>query len=807
MPEKEIKYTIVHQDDETVLVDDPRSWDEHQIGFQRSDDFGINIQNIASLSFIGVGRALLRDLYMSTGIFTVGKLKLEKRQNDWTYAPYYIYRLDFSSYKDDLSTIEMSGVEDGLAHKVELAKDTEFDIPLPEKEIDKVYMEYTGVSVVKSNQLQCLFGMMQPKTGFYTGTTWAYLMKASRAVRTYSDKLLFVDTQNEPFETMTFRCIADVTVSIKLSFKVTIKASTNFYTPPVGKIRIVKHDSNFENPVNVITPSDTYPFKPVTSVSSDRSRSEVFDTETEISVELLNGQYVSVFYETLTQTAAEVTDGSKCYIAISDLVNSSHQQAALEVFTYEYLLRRILEDIDPDSTLLYEVSQGFFLDYITSNTCVVKLNTQGNYGTVKTKLSDVLESLNKLKCIGIDITGNTMTVKNRADMYPTGSLNSRGQISSNNIKIEHSVKDMFNKISVGASTDSRQQGDDMIYPFICEKSYKVKDSLAANELNLVNPFMLDPYQIDKFINDTINKEAINDSTENKFAVFACKSGTSSNIGREYYWIVSDTGDLSTETVKSTAFSQEFGFIRLTSIKFKYKTVSTYGAMLDKTLTEARIEDDNGVIVWSEVKQGSFESDGVQVMLPAGTYVIKIICTTTGVFTEPATCVNTSYLEGFVDPDVIQWINAPSLYRDHTISNFGGDADTVYNIPYTPKRILRTHSRYLALSVHGKTDKTISFESSTINNPVISQCAFEGSEVVEDSDLVLTSVEPMFLPATIAFDTSDNAIDVEAFSAVKYKFVACKDEKTGKIYEGWINSATFAVAQNKSKSILLQAKTL
>ena len=82
MPNKKIRYTVLHLDEETVLVDDPQSWDEHQIGFQRSDDFGINIQNIASLSFMGVGRTLLRDLYMSTGIFTDGKLKLEKRQHD-----------------------------------------------------------------------------------------------------------------------------------------------------------------------------------------------------------------------------------------------------------------------------------------------------------------------------------------------------------------------------------------------------------------------------------------------------------------------------------------------------------------------------------------------------------------------------------------------------------------------------------------------------------------------------------------------------------------------------------------------------
>lgn len=800
MPEKDIKYTIVHQDDETVLVDDPRSWDEHQIGFQRSDDFGINIQNIASLSFIGAGRALLRDLYMSTGIFTVGKLKLEKRQNDWTYAPYYIYRLDFSSYKDDLSTVEMSGVEDGLAHKVELAKDTEFDIPLPEKEIDKVYMEYTGVSVVKSNQLQCLYG----DTVYKSGLAGAHVLRANRAVRTYSDSLSFLTTEGEPFDTMTFRCVQDGTFHISLSLILTIqtKWTSGGLDPGRGRIEIIKHDASFSFMGSGYDPHLTYPTQ---SVTSTNSRNDIFNTLLSVDVDLVAGQHLSVVYH--NSYSPRVTEASKCYIAIANLVASAYNQAALEVFTYEYLLRRILEKIDSESTLQYEVSQSFFLDYITSNTCVVKLNTQGNYGTIKTKLSDVLESLNKLKCIGIDITGNTMTVKNRADMYPTGSLNSRGQIPSNNIKIEHSVKDMFNKISVGASTDSRQQGDDMIYPFICEKSYKVKDSLAANELNLVNPFMLDPYQIDKFINDTINKEAINGSTENKFAVFACKAGLSSSLAREYYWSVSDSGDVSEREVKSKAYSQEFLLARLSSVKFKYKTTSTYGAILDKTLTEARVEDHNGIIVWSEVTHGSFESEGVQVMLPAGTYSIIITCTTSGDFPVSAICVNNSYLSGYADPDSIQWVNAPALYRDHTISNFGGDADTVYNIPYTPKRILRTHSRYLALSVYGKTDKTISFESSTINNPIISQCAFEGSEVVEDSDLVLSFVEPMFLPATISFDTTENAVDVENFNAEKYKFLSCKDEKTGKTYEGWINSATFAVAQNKSKSILLQAKTL
>ena len=99
MPQKRYDYYI----NGTKLTKDPKGWDEHSIGITRSEDFGLNVEVVVPLSFSGNGRDILKSIYESDSIFSNATLTIYKRGNDWQMEEFYTYRLDFSTYKDNLN--------------------------------------------------------------------------------------------------------------------------------------------------------------------------------------------------------------------------------------------------------------------------------------------------------------------------------------------------------------------------------------------------------------------------------------------------------------------------------------------------------------------------------------------------------------------------------------------------------------------------------------------------------------------------------------------------------------------------------
>ena len=153
-------------------------------------------------------------------------------------------------------------------------------------------------------------------------------------------------------------------------------------------------------------------------------------------------------------------------------------------------------------------------------------------------------------------------------------------------------------------------------------------------------------------------------------------------------------------------------------------------------------------------------------------------------------------------------NTFDIYRNHIINDFIGDAATMYNIPITPKRILQRHLEYVLLSTYGSTND-IKFLATDFASGISSKCAYENLYIDENDDQDRyarpSQRNEIFLPATIECDTV--SIYNPTFESNKYKYIQIEDEKTGKIYEGWINSITFAPTKNKTQKLILQAKTI
>lgn len=811
MPQKRFRYFIETETEDIELQTDPKGWDGHEVGFQRSDDFGLNVENVVPLSFSGIGRKKLKQAYNQKSLFAKTKTRIERRKSDWTYEPYYTYKHDYSKFKDNGKFVEISGLEDGLAKKFDTYKDTEYEIDLPTT--GKTFIDYTGASYVDKNIIQCLYGEMKEKPNI--GTDY-YALKGNRSVRSYNDKIAFTDGNGLPYTTMTFRALQTYTgLSLKIALFVTIEADGAFGTSGTssGTIRLMKHNSSFdgESLVGEWTPSSTS--------SPGNNRIDTFTKDIKLTLNIEQGYLYTLFYkaENKNYDDVSITDGGKCFMDISNLVSSAYQNLKLECFTYEWLIEQLLLKIDPTATLESTVAYPNVKELISCTPCIQNMGKSNGTGKIKTTLKDVLESFNKLKCIAIDITGNKMTISNRAAMYPKEIGDSYGLITVNNIVIEHSTEHQYNKISVGADTDDRDDDDPLIYPFICKKEFSVEDTIAENELDLVNNFMLDPYAIDKYIRDTLGDS--DNKNECEFMIFAClEGGVQQIITRTLNWDNVGIGNIRVEDCISTAKTIDFSISADVEILFK---VNAYSEFLNGTsYVENYIYPTFGRLSILNVNTGERAEyviplgsvQEIRMKFTYGKYRIEVICKTQEIGgIDDVDIRNNSNIYGYVNNDNI-YIDYEDyyIYTNHIkpITNFTGDSNTIYNIPLTPKRILQRWAEYLAISVVGSDTKRLKYGTTTIlNSGITSRCDFETAEVVENSDFNLSAVEPMFLPVTINAETTGKELTISDFDSEKYKYFTLINEKTKDECQGWINSITFAVAKKESKQIILQAKSL
>ena len=825
---KKFKYTIDYAGKSHVVAVDPQSWEDQTLGIERSDDFGLNVQNGVPLLFTGGVADILRKLYSDNSVFSQSVLRIDKLQNNWKYAPFYSGKQDYTTYRDKMYGVEMSGIETGLAAKFADYKDIEYEIEVPAA---GTHLSYTGVSVVKANQIQAGYGELNEVSAFNED---AYVLKGKRAVRNYSDILSFTDTTGTPYETMTFRILGHtgmVTFNLDVKMLLTVAAQVTIFDtqPSPGSIKIVLHTPGTNSIIQTLKTIDPSETRYLTVPLTGAVIYDTFSHEEIISVSVTNANDVnlSVYYQadsTKGYTKVLVNEAAGCYIETSDLVVSPYTASQLRVFTHEWLIGQLLSKIDPANILLSEIDYGTGpVELLSATQCIKKLGNVTSTVTIKAKLVDVLESLNKLRCIGVDILGNTMVLKNRQTFYPEEAY---GEIKCTDIELAHDIEHQYNSVEVGSDAETTHEIG-KIYPFIGKKVFSVADSPLSAKLDLVHPFMCDPYTIEAYINDTLSDTSTDDET--KFMVLSCEQagfseysiGTATNVqipasntgvwkyltgwsGTPYAadlpieipWSV----DLAIASYPNQLFLWEPAEPRnyivnitvdiSTTVPTEFKASWFLDNLAGEKPLDIKFLSENRVLITSEFG-GRFQTS-------------NIIRSEIGLKWDGDNTVTINSLT----IDIREYANGEAtLYKDHTLTNFQGDAPTVFNVPLSPKRILQRHAPYLAISTYGKTDKTLEFTSSDVSNNLGSQLATEASAITENANMDLTGEDPMFLPVKISANTKEDLIDVDTFMDKRYKYVTVTDKKSKKTFTGWINSITFAVAKNKEKQIEMQSRSV
>lgn len=838
-PDK-LRYSIVIGTTTTILTSTPLGWSEESVARTRTEDNGVNSEITVPLSFVNDGYDLLQPIYAVKGQFALVYLQIDKLDNNWDYQLFYKYRLDFSKCTDKLYEFEVPGIEEGLAVKFEKYKDTEYEVDLPSS--NKIFIDYSGASYTDKNTIQCGYGKLGEK-----GAEDFYVLKGSRSVRSYTDKIAFTDANGLPYETMTFRALKTTTIPIDIFLKLSIEADAYFLesTPKNGNIVIRKHNADFSSPVT-ITPTSlpvgvAYPFVPTSSSTPANNRIDNFDRTINAQISIVSGEIYSFFYDADVKDyqSVTITEGSNCRIEFNVLTTSAYQNSKLEAFTYEWLIAELLKKIEP--TLVGLPVTDYFESRITypnvkellsATPCIKNIGKTNETGKLKTTLKDVLESYHKLKCTAIDITGNKMTIMPLEDAYMKADIGdivaNNGELVAANITVMHDTKHQYNKVKVGADTDDREDDDPLIYPFVCEKEFSVEDSLADAELDLVNNFMLDPYQIDKYVRDT-NGDSDN-KDECKFMVFACsgaaciystlQNGESADaVGYNYEFpenINIVTIGTESKLNRIPVFSSTSLIINKSSSKlfsFICSESGTYQISIKMRISTQHGRDDI-TFMYADINQHGFSVIEASTTSLVGSisifYIIVSGHLSVGETYSPKIMIRV--LQDFQGLDILEtdiFIESKnSIYKKHDkpITGFSGDGDTIYNIPLTPKRILQRWQNYLAISLVGKDTKALKFGTTTIlNSAITSKCDYEAAEVVENSDLSLTGIAPTFLPALINFDTYNDYDRILADNP--YGYYSLVDKKTGRTFKGYVNKTSYSVGANQTQQWELQAKEL
>lgn len=798
---KSTKYSLVWTGGSLELATDPRGWQEDAVAFSRDENHGINVQNVVALSFSGAARDKIKEFYDTYGAYAKMSVSIDKRNNLWELNSWYQYRLDFKTYKETKNFVEISGIEEGLLSSVQKFADTEYEVQIP---TEKNFLNYTGTTVYKKNQIQALFGNIDEKEGIEED---AYVLGGKRAVRTYSPDISFTDYSGDPYETMTMRAIRATTFDLNIRLNLKVIAKGTLRNPLKGNLKIYKHDSNFSNPVFVAHYFPTYTY------ISNFSRTDIFYWGTTITnVSLSAGQMLSVFYvgDGGAYSRVSVEDAQDAYIEIGGFSQSQYQDTQLEVFDFEWATNEVLKVIYPNVNFECNITYPNFQLVLSATPCIYNMGSTNGTGTLKIKLSDILKSLNCLKLIGIDIQLDKFTIYPLQSLYnTTATINT---IESKEIVIEHDSTHQYKKVKVGSKVNERGEDSDMVYPFIVEKEFEVTGCEFDAELELVNPFMVDPYDIDNYIKDTLSNEKSTDKCD--FVVFAVLpiTATTQSAGG-----ATDTEDI--DNPNSQPKQVQVGVLHnIPSNLMKYDAKIKVG-------TTADIFDDyipvsftinvyeQGILVQSFTGSGTpTQTYTTTNEIPSNANVDVLYIQNYEVAAFALTQILTVSVEAFFvysEPKEI----GKELYQNHTIisgldQSAVGSESSLYNIPLTPKRILQTWDSYLKISVFGNPTGKYKFLTSKYKNTaLITKCGFESANVVEEADFTPISTTPIFQPKICTFTAAKKYEGDTVFIPKKYERYRVVDSKRGLTYTGWIKDFTFGLNKAKEQDYVLQIQNI
>ncbi len=149
-----------------------------------------------------------------------------------------------------------------------------------------------------------------------------------------------------------------------------------------------------------------------------------------------------------------------------------------------------------------------------------------------------------------------------------------------------------------------------------------------------------------------------------------------------------------------------------------------------------------------------------------------------------------------------YTNVHSLYRNVTITRCDLDNATVFNLAYSPKRLVIAHKNILAHSAWRNNNQLI-WQSADYNHDLLCKFDFE-TEFVEEGTNYSLSSELLYNPINITADVCKEITTMLDVSGdYPYTLIVLRNVDTGEIFKGFIDKASFSVMLKMKKQIELK----
>lgn len=128
---------------------DIRNWDDIQLLIQRNDYDGIMHKFSSQWEFAGDAHYIIKSEYDKNYLSSNVTVIIQLRNNNWEYENIFQSNLDFSTYKDDGSIININSLDSNIHNIVKSVNSTVFEYPVSELK-DSRPLQYNGMTMRNS---------------------------------------------------------------------------------------------------------------------------------------------------------------------------------------------------------------------------------------------------------------------------------------------------------------------------------------------------------------------------------------------------------------------------------------------------------------------------------------------------------------------------------------------------------------------------------------------------------------------------------------------------------------------------------
>jgi hypothetical protein len=838
---KRYNYQIIHQGVTYDLTTDPRGWDKQAIGFERDDSFGINTQFTIPLEFAKDGYDRHLTIFDGAGFSSQANLNILKKLNDWTTEQFYLCTFDYTKAKYDRDIFTVEAHETGIYKEIQARKGQEYTIEMPED--DKVLVRFNGVSTNRANEV---IGTIASPAGeqdlehkIASGIDHYYPIYGNRTIREYTDNLIFTNTDDTPYAWV----LAKATKSCTIEAEVVVHLDTFDDLPAIGTefpppcvIKLVKFVSSGET-WSISSIVDTW--EPIAvqqeggSLKTKKTKCFFDSASRSYSISMAKGEHLALFY--VAPYGSPVPSGINPHIRncdgtvmkIVDLSTSGINYSGLEAVTHEWLIDKLLTEIlgAGNYTLTFDYTALGYTPLLVPTDSIRRSDGK----KIIAKLEDVLKSLYIIANIGVKIWETNIKICDLADCYPQ-STSPRVLNLFKDIKLLVDEKHLYNSVQVGWNAESNDK-ENGVFEVLAKNDFQIiGDNIKDKKLELVHPFIGSPYSIENYIKETRNAKTVDNKSDNRLMILACKAVEEKEEGDFQSWFYS----MSSGRILSPG-QIAFGFLG-TYFDSSYMVRSGAGIIVKKDATYNFIikyvgSDYRNRIVYNMAQIRFFVNDVL---------VTESICNLTVTYIGTTVNIKTAkdhvfpiylkagdvvrivtYLKGTAEGETLTVVlpnnyhrtivmvdsittNYYELYRDHTITKGAFSWATMYNLPMSPARILRKHLNYISVSTW-RNVHDIEFTAAERDADVITKMDYETTAITENADITPTT--PLFLPMVIDVKTSlgfNSLMDIIGESS--YILFNFTDSKFG-LLSGWINKIAIKAGKEEEQQFEFQANTI